>query len=264
MPCAARFKQQRVPPGPPNPLIGTRQAGTELPAATLGCVAPPIDCGRERLPLGGQMLDWVRENHATLSVLVNIGMLIVWVAYLQLFLASFRRQTRPKILINIGAGRSLDARCLVANMSSDAVYVESLIATVFTEHERWVCPVTDVRDLAEDDGSSDPRDLTRQGPLQPGAVMDVGSFRDLVGRVVAESGHGTEAGDGFPDGLRSLDIQVVADFGPDDLLVGAKREFELVERDGRLNLGAHSRHTRQIRSRRERRRIKRMLEEVEP
>jgi hypothetical protein len=210
------------------------------------------------------MLDWITENHATLSLLVNVGMLIVWIAYLQLFLANFRRQTQPKLLINIGAGRSLDARCLVANMSSDAIYVESLIATVITEQERWVHPVTDVRDLADDDGSSDPRELTRQGPLQPGAVMDVGSFRDLVGRVVAESGHSREAAGGFPDGLRSLEIQVVADFGPDDLLVGARREFELVKRDGRLGLGAHSPHTIQIRSRRERRRIKRILEEVEP
>lgn len=210
------------------------------------------------------MLDWIRENHGTLSLLVNIGMLIVWVAYLQLFLASFRRQTQPKILINIGAGRSLDALCLVANMSSDAVYLESLIATVITEEGRWVCPVTDVRDLADDNGSSNPRDLTRQGPLQPGAVMDVGSFRDLVGRVLAEAGYSMEAGEGFPEGLRRLEIQVVADFGPDDLLVGAKREFELVKRDGRLSLGAHTRQTIQIRSRNERRRIKRMLEEVEP
>jgi hypothetical protein len=84
------------------------------------------------------MLDWISEHHRVLSVLTNIGMLFVWIVYLQLFLSSYKRQTRPKILINVGAGRSIDARCLLSNMSSEAIYVESLIATLETEKDRWV------------------------------------------------------------------------------------------------------------------------------
>jgi hypothetical protein len=209
------------------------------------------------------MFDWIREHHQTLSVIVNIGMLFVWIAYLQLFLANYKRQTRPKILINVGAGRSIDARCLVSNMSSEAIYVESLIATLETEKDRWICPVTDAQELA-DEQDHDLRSMTVQGPLKQGEVMDVGSFRDLVRHAVRESECPVPAEVEFPEGLAAIEIQAIADFGPDDLLVGAKRRFELVREDGGWTLGHHTPHTEQIRSRRERRRVKRLLEDVDP
>ena len=92
------------------------------------------------------MLDWIGENHSVVSTLSNVGMLLVWIVYMQLFLSSYKRQTRPKILINVGAGRSIDGRCLLSNMSSEAIYIESLIATMETGEGRWVYPVTDAQD----------------------------------------------------------------------------------------------------------------------
>ena len=211
------------------------------------------------------MIDWISEHNQVLSVLVNIGMLLVWIAYLQLFLRNYQRQTRPKILINVGAGRSIDARCLLSNMSSEAIYIESLIATLETENGTWVCPVTDAQQLAEGhDDEPGLRQMTVQGPLKQAEVMDVGSFRDLIHHVVKESECPVSAGEEFPAGLTALEIQAIADFGPDDLLVGAKRRFELVRKDGVWVLGKRSPHTEQIRSRSERRRIKRRLEAVDP
>ena len=211
------------------------------------------------------MLDWIREHHETLSVLVNLGMLLVWIAYLQLFLANFKRQTRPKILINVGAGRSIDGRCLISNMSSEAVYIESLIATLETDKDKWVCPVTDAQELAKDrEGEAGLRQVTVQGPLKQAEVMDVGSFCDLIQHVVKESEVPVSTEHEFPEGLAALEIQAIADFGPDDLLVGAKRRFELVKKDGAWTLGRHTPYTEQIRSRSQRRRIKRLLEDVDP
>ena len=207
------------------------------------------------------MLDWIEQHHETLSVLVNAGMLVVWVAYLQLFLANYKRQTQPKILINIGAGRSIDGRCLVSNMSSEAIYIESLIAILETTEGQWMCPVTDAQELAD---KKDLRSKTVQGPLKQGEVMDVGSFRDLVQHVVQESECPVPAENEFPEGLAALEIQAVADFGPEDLLVGAKRRFDLVRKDGAWALGMHTPQTEQIRSRGERRRIRRLLENVDP
>lgn len=210
------------------------------------------------------MLNWILEYRQMLSLLINTGMLVVWIAYLQLFLKNFNRQTRPKILINIGAGRSIDGRCLISNMSSEAIYIESLIATLETGQDRWVCPVTDAQELAEDHDEPGLRQMTVQGPLKPAEVMDVGSFRDLIRHVVKESGYAVSAGEEFPKGLTALEIQAIADFGPDDLLVGAKRRFDLVKEDGAWNLGQHTPYTEQIRSRSERRRIKRRLENIDP
>ena len=209
------------------------------------------------------MLDWIKEHHEVLSVLVNTGMLVVWIAYLHLFLRNFKRQTRPKILINVGAGRNLDGRCLISNMSSEAIYIESLIASVETTEGRWVCPVTDAQELAEKQDQN-LRSMTVQGPLKQGEMMDVGSFRDLIHRVVKQSECPVPTEDELPESLTALEIQAIADFGPDDLLVGAKRRFELVRQNGAWTLGRHSPHTEQIRSRSERRRIKRVLENVDP
>lgn len=209
------------------------------------------------------MLDWIREYHQTLSLLINIGMLFIWIAYLQLFLANLKRQTRPKILINVGAGRNLDARCLISNMSPEAIYIESLIATVEISERQWVRPVTDAHELAEKQDQN-LRSMTMQGPLKQGEVMDVGSFRDLVRHVVRDAECPVPADAEFPDDLTALEIQAIADFGPDDLLVGAKRRFELARENGAWTLGRHSPHTEQIRSRSERRRIKQLLENVDP
>lgn len=208
------------------------------------------------------MVDWIRDNEAVISVLINLGMLIVWVVYLQLFLASYRRQTQPKILINVGAGRRLDARCLLANMSSDAIYVQSLFATVEAHDRRWSSPVTDVEELTQGQQPEELATMTRQGPLMPGAVMDAGSFRDLIGRVLSDAEPPVEGQDGLPARLTALEIQAVADFGSDDLLVGARRRFDIANRDGHWALVPHTPYTEQIRSRRERRQIRRMLAET--
>jgi hypothetical protein len=51
--------------------------------------------------------------------------------------SSYRRQRRPKILINLGGGSTPDARCLIGDMSAEPIYVESLIITVETADRRW-------------------------------------------------------------------------------------------------------------------------------
>ena len=209
------------------------------------------------------MLDWIRDNYAIISVLINLGMLIVWIVYLQLFLLSYKRGTRPKILINVGGGRGLDAMCLLSNMSSEGVYVESIIATLYSKDKQWVCPVTDVETLTQDDDPPNPLAKTRQGPLEPGEVRDVGSFRNLIRHVLEEAGGCDESHDEVPDGISAFEIHAIADFGPDDLLVGAKRQFDLDKHDGEWVLKPQSPFTVQIRSRRERQRINRMLEELD-
>lgn len=210
------------------------------------------------------MLDWLKDNHQIVSLLISFGMLIVWIVYLQLFLASYRRQTRPKILINIGAGRTLDARCLVSNMGSNVIYVESLIASLEIGDERLVCSITDDKELTRGQASSEAREATFQGPLMPGSMMDVGSFRNLISRVATRLDRPAVADKDLPEGLKALEIEAIADFGPDDLLVGARRRFELVKRSGSWFVKTDTLSTEQIRSRSERRRIKRFLAEVEP
>ena len=197
------------------------------------------------------MWNWIASNHQVVSALANIAMLVVWIAYLQVFVSSYRRQKRSNILINRGAGSGIEARCLICNMSAEAIYIESLIATVETKAGRWSCPVTELLE-----GRSDLKLATRQGPLQAGQLIDIGSFQSLIEPVLQRGA----AGPNSLDDLVALEIKVIAVHGSEDLLSGAFRRFDMLGRQDRLLLKGHMVGTHQIRSRRER---KRLHDEVE-
>ncbi|SCY93480.1 hypothetical protein [Microvirga guangxiensis] len=192
------------------------------------------------------MWNWIASNHQVIGALANIAMLFVWIAYLQVFVSSYRRQKRPNILINRGAGSGLEARCLISNMSAEAIYIESIIATAETTEGRWSSPVTEMLE-----GRSDLDLKTRQGPLLAGHFVDVGSFESLIDPALP-------GGAVAPNGLEklvALELKVVAVHGSEDLLAGATRRFEVIRRPGRLLLKGHSVGTHQIRSRREREKL---------
>ncbi|HET8727523.1 MAG TPA: hypothetical protein VFO41_08450 [Alphaproteobacteria bacterium] len=205
------------------------------------------------------MFEWISSHHQIINALANVSMLIVWVAYLQVFVGSYRRQRRSRILVNRGVGSGLAARCLISNMSAEAIYIQSVIATLEISEERWTSPVTDLRGLAEHQSHPDLKLATRQGPLLAGYFMDIGTFDGLIDHVLHHGGRrdGLDE-EKFWKQLRALEITVVAVHGPDDLLVGAKRRFDIARQEGELRLKAHTVDTEQIRSRRERRRIAEM------
>lgn len=199
------------------------------------------------------MPDWISQNVELLSLLVQFGMLAVWVIYLQVFLFSYKRQTRSKIVINRGAGVDLDARCLISNMSSDAMYIESILASVEAEQGEWRCAVTDIESSSEH-RPDDPKKLTHQGPLASGEYMDIGSYRELLERAVDGRGR-LEAVLKDLTGPVIAQIQVVADYASEDLLVGARRRFKLEPQEQGWLLEPQDGGTKQVRSRRERRKI---------
>ena len=202
------------------------------------------------------MWNWIATNHQVISALANIAMLVVWIAYLQVFVSSYRRQKRSNILINRGAGSGLEARCLISNMSAEAIYIESVIATVATAEGRWSRPVTEMLE-----GRSDLDLKTRQGPLQAGRFIDIGSFQSLIEPVLQEETElrGTVAPD-IIENVIAFEIKVIAVHGSEDLLTGATRRFDLIRREDRHRLSGHAVGTHQIRSRRNRERLRHDVE----
>ncbi|MFC1457664.1 hypothetical protein ACETIH_13215 [Microvirga arabica] len=197
------------------------------------------------------MWNWIASNHQVIGAMANIAMLFVWIAYLQVFVSSYRRQKRSKILINRGAGSGLEARCLISNMSAEAIYIESLIVSVETTDGHWSYPVTELLE-----GRSDLELATRQGPLQTGQLIDIGSFQSLI-QPVLRRGMGLD-GTVAPsdlDNLVAFEIKVIAVHGSEDLLSGAVRRFDVIRQQNRLLLKGHAVATQQIRSRRERKRL---------
>jgi hypothetical protein len=199
-------------------------------------------------------MDWLRQNSDVLNVALNGAMLLVWVLYLQVFLSSFRRQRRAKIVISMGAGAALDARCLLSNMSEDAIYVANLIARVEAGDEGWDASFIDRRDLPDDEVGRDPTRRTRRGPLRAGDYMDAGAFRDLLGHAVPE-GRDPEAVFAHAEGI--LTVEVVALYAAEDLPVAARRRFRIWPDGDAPRLEPMDLHTEQVRSRRQRRKLAR-------
>jgi|HigsolmetaAR204D_1030405.scaffolds.fasta_scaffold03070_3 hypothetical protein len=199
------------------------------------------------------MLQWVAQNSELVNALTGVGTLLVWVVYLQVFVSSYRRQLRATLLITRGAGEGLEGRCFLSNMSSGSVFVQSVLVTLETADKTLICPVTDVLDL-DGDAPDDPRQRTRQGPLASGETRDIGSFGDLIRHTLHTTSDGPEPGIRQAK-IRVVMIEIVGIYGSEDLPIGARRRFALLEDDGRLRFQGEGLQTKQLRSRRQRRRL---------
>jgi hypothetical protein len=201
------------------------------------------------------MIDWISRNHQIVSIALNFAMLLVWIAYLQVFVSSYWRQTRAHILLTMGSGSTLSSRCLVGNMSSAAIYVHSIVLDLELANRRVTCAVTDPDGLEE---WQEPTELglwTRQGPLQPGCVRDMGAFDTMLGHALRSEAGGDSPDAAVPGSLRGFSVRIIASYASEDLPVAAERSFEVVRSDAALRLRPSAAQARQIRSRRQRRRI---------
>ena len=198
------------------------------------------------------MWDWIGDNVTELNLVFNAAMLLVWMAYLQTFLESFRRSNRAVIHIDIAAQRDEEARCLVANMGSEAVYLLGVKVQIDCEDGAFEALVTD---RIEDDGplGGDFRAKTNQGPLAGGEVLDIGSFSNIVSRASRQMD-----GEIALENCRSIEITVVVAAQQAHRLMGGYKRFEIKRGPtGGLRFQSDDVLTRQIKSRRKRRMLTR-------
>jgi len=208
------------------------------------------------------MLNWLSEYSDVVDVALNAAMLLVWIAYLQVFVSSYRRQRQANILISVGGGSGLDARCLVSNLSQGAIYVRSLLLDLTTAEGISSHSVTEIEDLEDWKGPTDLNLWTRQGPLDPGSVRDMGPFRAMLDHAI-RAGHAPteQAAFSAPNMIEEVRVTVIAHYGPEDLLVAAEQSYTLHHRNGSTWLSPQAVTSRQIRSRGEREQLRARLEQ---
>lgn len=203
------------------------------------------------------MWQWIDQNSGALNVLLNLGILAVWSFYLQLFVAGYRRERQSKILVTCGAGEGAQAHCFVCNMSSEPIYVVDVIATMHGGGEAWVGSITD-NEREEEERPLEVTARTKQGALKVGDMRDFGDFASLLRRIRRARGLGESD---WPEDDRAitLELTVVAVYGPEDLPVAARRSFVLDVEDGAQRVRPQTVDTAQVRSRTERRRVHRTM-----
>jgi len=200
------------------------------------------------------MLAWISANSDLLNLAANVAMVAIWLAYFQVFLRGFRRQTKPKIVINLAAGSTLDAVCFVSNMSSEAIYIESVLVAVNVGDDMLSWAVTDLETVEDDTGEIDPKQRTHQGPLGSAQYASLGRFDDLMASVARGNGRKLEDLKSSTSEIM-VEITIVADYASESMLIGAKRRFRARWEDGHWKLAVATRDTEQIRSRRERQQL---------
>lgn len=192
-------------------------------------------------------MQWIADHSQLISALTGVGTLLVWVIYLQVFVSSYRRQLRATLLITRGPGDGLAARCFVTNMSSGPVYVQSVIVALETPSGTVIMPATETQD-AEQQAYSRPLERTRQGPLQPAAIRDIGSFEHLMSPALHQAAD-------RPETVQAVTIVVLGVYGTEDLPIGARRRFVVTPSGARLRLHGATLGTEQIRKKSERRKL---------
>jgi hypothetical protein len=187
------------------------------------------------------MVDWVSQNSEFLQVLLNALMVVIWIVYLQIFLVSFRRQQRTDILINLGAGEGLKARCFVSNLSLEPLYLLDVMVALTTDDGVHEAVVTDRAEL-RDAQLNRPSEATNQGPLESGGFVDIGSINDLLERA-SPSLQGVTA-----DNITYVEFTALAQTASSSEIVGARRCYRLRKTEGRIDLAPTQIAATQIRS----------------
>lgn len=211
--------------------------------------------------MNSSFIQWVIQYKDALTVMISIGTLIVWVMYAQLLLNNYRRQRRPRIIINRGAGKGIGSLCLISNMSAEPIFINQIVLLLDTNQGRLCCDITDIREESKGEIDQDLvlHNATRQGPLGTGDFTHIGTFGALIQRLatlhaIPMTGH--LPADGWT--FSGLEIRVIAFYGSDEDPVGASRTFRLGEAgEGGCELTAHMRESRQYTSWWQRREVRR-------
>ncbi|MEI4473886.1 hypothetical protein [Frigidibacter sp. MR17.24] len=195
-------------------------------------------------------MDWIETHAALLQAAFSAVTALVWIVYLHGFLTSMGRHRRSEILVTSGAGRDLAARCFVANLGLEPIYVLDIQIEVSQGALVWTMEVTD-GDAAE---ATTEALVTAQGPLASGAHRDIGSFGTLIRRALA----GARARAGEP---LQLSLLVIAATPGQAVLAAARRDYELSDpADPEARITARATGAHQIRGRRHQRGLRQRLE----
>lgn len=69
-------------------------------------------------------MEWIEANSETVNILLNLGMLLVWIGYAQLFFFQWLQQRRPMLVVSASSTKDLNAECLICNMAHRVCFIE--------------------------------------------------------------------------------------------------------------------------------------------
>ena len=181
-------------------------------------------------------------------------MALVWVVYFQIFFIQYKRNNRPYVVIHHAQNENPDDLCLLVNMGKEPVNIQCVQAVIQTHSEtEETLTVTRYDRFNDDDGNT--QQGLRQGPVQPGGYLVLGSFRNIIlGRRSDED----EAGNAL-EKVRSVELRAAMIHGPSKYPVGVRRRFYL-RQDAGTHIYPQNIYSEQLVRRRDRREVASWIE----
>lgn len=198
---------------------------------------------------------------ARIIAATSVLMALIWIVYLQLALRQHRRSSRPFLIIHHAHENGPNALCMFVNMSKEPVHLECVVAETKGKEGRKRFYVVDYDRLTSDDRNVQSR--LRQGPIEPGGYLILGSFRDII--LGRRSGNEDEDQD-LPReesalaSVEQLNLSVAVVHGPSQSHIGASRLFMIENEGGKSIIRARSIHTEQLVHWTKRRRVQKWVE----
>ena len=171
------------------------------------------------------MYEWISAHKDVLQTLASVGSFMIWLIYAQLLYFGFRRQRRPRLIINRGKRKNLDALCVISNMSAEPIYLQHIMMTLETSEGDWTLDVSDHEaDLDDDEDQQEAghnaSHCTHQGPLDSGGFVHIGSFNALKERITTIADI-DESRDGLV--FKAVCVRVIGTYCSENLPIGAER-----------------------------------------
>lgn len=197
-------------------------------------------------------LDWLKNNSNLISTLTTLATLVVWTVWLQLMYSDYRRRRQPRIVIHQTQGIGPESHCLLVNLSQEVIHVQCVRAAAVGKESESSLPLGSVADSAKDLGPLELENVIRQGPLAQGQFILLGSFEEILERLVDQS---PEEGrqwlsSAAMHGVHTVEIRVAAIYGESAGSVGARRRFLLNAKEEELGVRPANLYTEQLYTRR--------------
>lgn len=181
-------------------------------------------------------------------------MALVWIVYFQLFFRQYRLSNRPYLVIHHAQNENPDALCLMINMGKEPVHVQCVQVLMRSrDGGESTLTVTEYRRVSPEDHNI--QQILRQGPVQPGGYLMLGSFRNiLLGRRSRD-----EEADYSLREIEEFELRAALVHAPSRYPVGVRRRFRLGHEDG-THVFPYSIYTEQLAGRRHRDTVRQWVE----
>lgn len=208
-------------------------------------------------------MDLSSLDYRMISTTASVVMTLAWVAYLHLALTQYKRSNRPFFVIQHAHENDPSALCLFVNLSKEPIHLQAVIARVHKGDECTSYRITNYEHITSTEQHVQSK--LRQGPIQPGGYLVLGSFADIMlGNQSDEDDHQQTTAEHLSQ-VDSLELCVAVVYASKKYHIGARRHFFLEHLDAKTKVHADSIYTEQLTRRKHRRTVEQWVEAgVEP